>query len=78
MLPGFYVSSRNGLRATCQIIRQTLPRSRRTVFGDVVQVIPADNDCPCHFGRDDFAREDAPTNRDIASKGAFLVYTCHV
>jgi hypothetical protein len=50
-----------------------LTNPRRTVLGDVVQVIPADNERSRHFCRDNFAGQDSPTNRDVAGKGAFLV-----
>jgi len=43
-----------------------------------VQVIPADNDCPRHFRRDDFAGQDSPTNRDIAGEGTLLVCARHL
>lgn len=34
----------------------------RTVFGDVVEVIPTDNDCPRHLRGDDLAGQDSPTD----------------
>jgi len=46
----------------------------RTVFGNVVKVIPTNDNRSVHFGGHDFAGEDAATNRDVASEGAFLVW----
>ena len=47
---------------------------RLTVFGDVVEVVAADDDRSVHFGRNDTAGEDAATNGDLASERAFLVW----
>lgn len=45
----------------------------RTVFGDVVQVVAADDDSTGHLGRDDTASHDTATDGDIAGEGALLV-----
>ena len=44
-----------------------------TVLGDVVQVVPADDDGALHLGGDDDALEDAATDGDVAGEGALLV-----
>lgn len=43
------------------------------VFGDEVEVFPADDQSPMHFGGDDFASEDPAPDGDHAGEGAFLV-----
>ena len=45
----------------------------RTVFGDVVEVVAADNDGARHLGGNDTASEDTATDGDVASEGALLV-----
>ena len=45
----------------------------RTVLGDVVEVVAADDDGAGHLGGDDTAGEDAATDGDIAREGALLV-----
>lgn len=45
----------------------------RTVLGDVVEVVAADDEGAGHLGRDDTAGEDAATDRDIARERALLV-----
>ena len=47
----------------------------RTVLGDVMEVVAADDDGAGHLGRDDAAGEDAATDGDLTGKGALLVYT---
>ena len=45
----------------------------RTVLGDVVEVVPTDDDRAGHLGGDDTASEDAAADRDLTSEGALLV-----
>ena len=47
----------------------------RTVLGDVVEVVPADDNRTRHLGGDDTASEDAATDGDLTGEGALLVYT---
>ena len=47
----------------------------RTVLGDVVEVIPADNEGAGHLGRYNTASQDASTDGDVTSERALLVYT---
>ena len=44
-----------------------------TVLGDVVEVVPADDDGVLHLGGDDDALEDAATDGNVAGEGALLV-----
>ena len=44
------------------------------VLGDEVEVFAADDEGSVHFGRDNGASEDTPTDGDFASEGTFLVY----
>lgn len=39
-----------------------------------MQVVSPDDDGTGHLGRDDLAREDAATDRDVTSERALLVY----
>lgn len=43
------------------------------VFGDVVEVIPSDDDGPLHLGRDDDALEDLATDGDSTGEGTLLI-----
>ena len=43
------------------------------VFGDVVEVIPPDDDSALHLVRDDNALEDLSPDGDVAGEGAFLI-----
>ena len=43
------------------------------VFGDVVEVIPSDNDGSLHFGGNDDTLEDSASDGDVAGEGAFLI-----
>lgn len=43
------------------------------VFGDVVQVLAADDEGAVHLGRDDGAGEDTATDGDQAGEGALFV-----
>jgi hypothetical protein len=43
------------------------------VFGDEVEVFSTDDEGSVHFGGDDFAGEDAATDRYHAGEGAFLI-----
>ena len=45
----------------------------RTVLGDVVEVVAADDDGARHLGRDDTASENTATDRDVARERALLV-----
>jgi hypothetical protein len=44
------------------------------VLGDVVEVIPTDDQSTMHLGRDDGACQDTATDGDETSEGALLVY----
>lgn len=44
-----------------------------TVLGNIVQVIPSDDDRSPHLGRDDDSLQDGTANRNVAGKGALLV-----
>ena len=44
-----------------------------TLLGDVVQIIPSNNDCSLHLGGDNHTVEDTSSNGNIASEGALLV-----
>lgn len=46
----------------------------RTVFGDVMEVVAADDDGSGHFCGDDLASQNTSTDGDIAREGALLVY----
>ena len=46
----------------------------RTVLGDVVKVIPSDDDGTGHLRRNDTASQDTATDGDVASEWALLVY----
>jgi hypothetical protein len=47
----------------------------RTVFGDVVEVVTADDESTGHLGGDNTASEDTTTDGDITGEGALLVCT---
>ena len=49
----------------------------RTVLGDVVQVVPSDDDGTGHLRRYDTAGEDTTADGDVACEGALLVYAHH-
>lgn len=44
------------------------------VFGDVVKVVPSDDNRSLHLGRDDATLEDSAANGDVSSERALLVY----
>jgi len=46
----------------------------RTVLGDIVEVVPADDNGTGHFGGNNLSGEDAATDGDVTSEGALLVY----
>ena len=48
------------------------------VFGNVVQVVPTDDQRAVHLGGDDGASQDTSTDRDEASEGTFLVCRANV
>ena len=48
--------------------------SGRTVFGDVVEVVPADDDGAGHLRGHDTACQDATADGNFTSEGAFLIY----
>lgn len=56
-----------------QSFSQEPTESVHTVFGDVMEIVPSDDDRAIHFGRNDLASQDATTDRDITSEGAFFV-----
>lgn len=43
------------------------------VFGNIVEIISADNKCPLHFVTDDNTLEDLAPDGNIASEWAFFV-----
>ena len=45
----------------------------RTVFGDIVEVVPSDDDGAGHLGRHDLAGQNTATDGDVAGEGALLV-----
>lgn len=45
----------------------------RTVLGDVMQVVPADDNGTSHLGRYNAAGQDTSTDRDITGERALLV-----
>lgn len=45
----------------------------RTVLGDVVEVIPTDDDGAGHLGGNDTASQDTTADGNITSEGALLV-----
>ena len=59
-------------------VAASYPSLLRTVLGDVVEVVPADDEGAGHLGRDDTAGEDTATDGDVASEGALLVYSAKV
>jgi hypothetical protein len=72
--PSSCVASHNGLKCSVRdLIVQARGYARRTVFGNVVQVVPSDDDCAGHFCRHDLAGEDATTDGNFTGEGAFLV-----
>lgn len=70
-------ASRNGLRGAHIVeIRTSAHIGRgtvRTVFGDIVQVVPADDDSAGHLRGDDTAGEDATADGDLTGERALLV-----
>ena len=47
----------------------------RTVFRDVMEVVPPDNDGAGHLRRNDAAGQDTTANGNVAGEGALLVWT---
>lgn len=50
-----------------------VPLFETTVFDDVMQVVPSDNNGPLHLSRLDQTFQDTTTNGNITDKGALLV-----
>jgi len=50
-----------------------VPLLKTTVLGDVVQVIPSDNDCSLHLGGHDLSHQNSTTDGRTTSEGALLV-----
>lgn len=48
-------------------------RTAHTVFGDIVQVVPADDDSAGHLRGDHTAGEDATADRNLTGEGTLLV-----
>ena len=44
-----------------------------TVLGNVVQIIPSDNNGSLHLGGDDLSLQNSSTDRNVSSEGALLV-----
>ena len=57
-------------------VRVTLLKS--VVLLDEVEVVPAHNDSPMHFGGNDHASEDAASDADASSEGTIVVYVSTV
>lgn len=45
----------------------------RTVLGDVVEIVPSDDEGTGHLRRDDTASQDTSTDGNVAGEGALLV-----
>ena len=71
--PNSYVSSRNGLYQQDKVFPAVDNMGERTVFRNVMKVVPSDDDCTGHFCRHDFASQNTTTDRDVASKWTLLV-----
>ena len=54
-------------------VAASYPSLLRTVLGDVMEVVPADDDGAVHLRRHDTAGEDAAADGDVAGEGALLV-----
>lgn len=46
-----------------------------TVFGNIMEVVPSDDNGAGHFGGNNFAGQDTATDGDFTSEWAFLI--CH-
>lgn len=46
------------------------------VFGNVMEVVSADDESTVHFRRNNLPGEDTTTDRDITSEWALLVNVC--
>ena len=44
-----------------------------TVLGNVVQIIPSDNNGSLHLGGDDLSLQNSSTDRNVSSEGALLI-----
>jgi hypothetical protein len=51
-----------------------MPLLETPVLGNVVQIVPADNNGALHLGANDESLEDASTDGDIAGEGALFVH----
>lgn len=73
VLPGSYVSFRNGLIAwSVGPVKDGY--TRHTVFGDIMQIVSSDDNSTRHFCRHDLASQDTAADRNISSERAFLIY----
>lgn len=54
-------------------LRFPYSKTVRTVLGDVVKVIPTDDEGAGHLGGNDTAGQDTTTDGDVTSEGALLV-----
>lgn len=43
------------------------------IFWNIVQIIPSDNNCPLHFGRDDNTLQNFSPDGNFAGEGAFFI-----
>ena len=59
-------------------VAASYPSLLRTVLGDVVEVVPSDDEGTGHLGGDNTASEDTATDGDVAGEGALLVYSVKV
>ena len=59
-------------------VAASYPSLLRTVLGDVVEVVPSDDEGTGHLGGDNTASEDTATDGDVAGEGALLVYSAKV
>ena len=74
-------ASRNGLHIRISgsgLLAQEQRVREHTVFGNVVEVVAADDEGAGHLRRDDTTSQDAATDGDLASEGALLVWSTGV
>ena len=54
----------------CDVLMSLL---KTGILGDIVQVIPTNNNRPLHFGRDDHSTENATTDGNVPCEGALFI-----
>lgn len=45
-----------------------------TVFGNIMEVVPADDNRSVHFGRHNLPSQNTATDRNVSGEGAFLIF----